>query len=148
MTERVRLAAATLLVGVLGFGFWYATTSAWGTGPEIPVGEIQAAAEAVRAWGVFAATGDLEPLSDWFATDGPQYSQLTSEVAHVVPGSVREFEFSRAELLEAGLVRGSVTVTGGGGDQQRYRWDVELIQRDGRWKVWTVRTSSPDQPRP
>jgi hypothetical protein len=147
VTERVRLAAATLLVGALGFGYWYAATSAGGTGAENSVEEIQAAAEAVRAWGVFAATGDLDPLSDWFATDGPQYSQLASEVPHIVPGSVREFEFSQAELLGAGLVRGSVTVTGGGGDQQDYRWDIELIQRDGRWKVWTVRTSSQDQPR-
>ena len=147
MTERVRLAAATCLVGLLGLGFWFAITSDWGTDREDPVGQIEAAAGAMRAWGSFAATGEIDLLSDWFATDGPQYSQLQGEVGQIVPGWVREFEFSQAKVLGPGLVRGSVTVTGGGGEQQRYRWDVELIQRDGRWKVWTVRTSPGDQPR-
>jgi hypothetical protein len=143
----MRLTAATLLVAVLGFGFWSAITSAPGTVQGSSGGEIGAAAEAVRAWGVFVSTGDIDRLSEWFAIDGPQYLQLQSEVAHIVPGSVRYFELSQAELLNPGLVRGSVTVSGGGGDQQVYRWDLELIQRDGHWMVWTVRTSPPTEPR-
>lgn len=136
MTERLRLLTAALLVGLLGVGFWYATTMARADG-----GEIEAAAEAVRAWGSFAATGDIRSVAGWFAADGPQFSQLLAEVESIISGGVYEFELSEAELVRPGLVRGSVTVTGGGGEPQRYHWDIELVQGDGRWKVWTVRTS-------
>jgi hypothetical protein len=33
-----------------------------------------------------------------------------------------------------------LTVTGGSGESQVYLWDIELVQQDNHWKVWTVRT--------
>lgn len=136
MTERLRLLTAALLVVLLAAGFWYATTTARADG-----GEIEAAAEAVRAWGSFAATGDIRSLAGWFAADGPQFSQLLAEVDSIIPGGVYDFALSEAELVRPGLVRGSVTVTGGGGEPQRYHWDIELVQKEGHWRIWTVRTS-------
>ena len=142
MTERVRLMLATVLVGTLAAGFWYATSTTPASSEGANAGQIEAAAGAVRAWAAFATTRDIGRLSGWFATDGPQYSQLETEVADIGPGGSYEFSLSDAEVVEPGLVRGSVTVIGGGGSNQTYRWDIELIKEQGRWLVWTVRTSS------
>ena len=131
---------ATVLVSILGAGLWYA--SATPTAPSVPADaeEINAADGAVRAWASFATTGDLGTLSGWFATDGPQYSQLRKEVADLVPGGRYEFSLSGAEVVKPGLVRGLVTVTNEDGSKT-YFWDIELAKEDGRWLVWTVRTS-------
>lgn len=141
MTERLRLLTATLLVGALGAGFWYATSTSRALDGETAGGEIEAAAQAVRAWGAFAATGDIGVISGWFAEGGPQYSQLQAEVASIVPRGIYDFALSEAEVVGPGLVRGSVTVTDGNGEPQTYLWDIELVLQDGRWKVWIVRTS-------
>jgi len=141
VTERLRLLTASLLVGLLGVGFWYASTATHPSDEENGGGEIEAAAEAVRAWGSFAASGDVRPLAGWFAVDGPQLSQLLSEVESIVPGGTYDFSLSEAELVGPGLVRGSVIVTAGDEQKQKYLWDIELVQEDGHWKVWTVRTS-------
>ena len=138
MTERGRLWVATLLVGALGVGFWSAALN------HSDGGEIEAAAAAMRAWGSFAATGDLGSVSDWFAADGPQYRQLQTEAAAIVPGDTYDFELADAELMGPGLVRGSVSVTSESGVPQLYRWDIELVQEAGGWKVWTVRTTPKD----
>ena len=132
---------ATALVGMLGAGFWYASGRAPSWFEASNTGEIEAASGAVGAWASFATTGEIGSLSGWFAADGPQYSQLESEVADLVPGATYEFSLSEAEVVQPGLVRGSVTVIGGGGNRQIYHWDIELIRKDGRWLVWTVRTS-------
>jgi hypothetical protein len=131
---------ATVLVGILGAGFWYASATTPASSEPANAGEIKAADGAVRAWASFATTGDIGTLSGWFATDGPQYSQLEEEVADLVPGGRYEFSLSEAKVVEPGLVRGSVTVTHEAGSKT-YRWDFELIKEDGRWRVWTVRTS-------
>ena len=144
MTERMRLATATLLVVGLGVGFWNVTSMPEARG-KIGEGEIETAQAAVNAWASFASTGDIEFVSPWFAADGPQYAQLQVEVAKIVPGGVYHFALSGARVVGPGLVRGSVTVTSESGETQRYRWDIELVQQGRTWKVWTVRTS-PDQP--
>ncbi len=141
MTESLRRLTATLLVAVLAAGFWYATSAVHIDDGDVGGAEIEAAAQAVRAWGDFAATGDIGVISEWFAGDGPQYSQLQAEVASIVSGGVYDFALSDAELVGPGLVRGSMTVTGESGEPQTYLWDIELVLQDGRWKVWTVRTS-------
>ncbi len=140
MNERTRLATATLLVVGLALGFWHATSTPQ-VDEEVDGGEIEAAKGAVRAWGSFAATGDLGMVSPWFATTGPQYSQLQVEVPTIVPGGFYDFALSNAHLVGPGVVRGSVTVTGESGEARTFRWDIELVQQDGGWKVWTVRTS-------
>ena len=105
---------------------------------------MEVASRAMGAWASFAATGDIEQIADWFAVDGPQYAQMQMEAGRIVPGEKHVFYLSDARLVEPGVVRGSVTVSGQGPDSQRYLWDIELVQRDGGWKVWTVRT----QPEP
>ena len=142
MTERLRLLTATLLVGVLGAGLWFAASTTRADDADASGGEIEAATAAIDAWGSFATSGDIESLSSWFADDGPQFSQLQSEVGSIVPGGDYDFALTEAEVVEPGLVRGSVTVTGASGPTQTYRWDIELIRQNNRWKVWTVRTSS------
>jgi hypothetical protein len=132
---------ATLLVGALGAGFWFANSTTRADDGDAGAGEIEAAMAAVEAWGTFAATGDIESVSAWFADDGPQFLQLQSEVGSIVPGGVYDFALTEAEVVEPGLVRGSVSVTIASGHTQTYRWDIELIQQHDRWKVWTVRTS-------
>ena len=142
MTERLRLVTATLLVGALGAGLWFAASTTRADDGDSGGGEIEAATAAIDAWGSFVATGDIESLTGWFADDGPQFSQLQSEVGSIVPSEDYDFALTEAEVVEPGLVRGLVTVTGAGGPTQTYRWDIELIRKHGRWKVWTVRTSS------
>ena len=144
MTERLRLSTAALIVAALAAGFWYATNLAGTSGPDVLGGEVEVARRAMGAWASFAATGDIEQIADWFAVDGPQYAQLQMEVGRIVPGENYAFHLSDARVVEPGVVRGSVTVSGQGRESQRYLWDIELVQRDGGWKVWTVRT----QPEP
>ena len=141
MTERIGLTAATVLVGMLGAGLWYAATTSPASFQAADEGEIAAALGAVGAWAWFAETADIRKLSEWFALDGPQYSQLESEVVFLVPGGSYEFKLSDAKVVAPGLVRGSVTVSTGTGNHETYDWDIELIKEDGRWLVWTVRTS-------
>ena len=142
MTERLRLVTATLLVGVLGTALWFAASTTRAGVGDVDGGEIEAASAAIDAWAAFATSGDIESLSGWFADDGPQFSQLQSEVGSIVPGGDYDFALTEAEVVEPGLVRGSVTVTGASGPTQTYRWDIELIRQNNHWKVWTVRTSS------
>jgi hypothetical protein len=141
VTERMGLTAATVLVGMLGAGLWCAATATPASFRAADSGEIAAATGAVRAWAWFAETADTRKLSGWFAPDGPQYSQMESEVMFLVPGGSYEFSLSDARVVAPGLVRGSITVTTGSGDDQTYDWDIEMIKEDGRWLVWTVRTS-------
>ena len=142
----MRLLTAALLVAALAAGFWYSTSAVRAEGDIVRAGEIEAATAAVDAWGSFAATGDIRLVEDWFAVDGPQYAQLQSEADSILAGGVYEFALTDALLVEAGLVRGTVTVTSGDGGVQVFRWDIELIQEAKQWKVWTVRTS-PEEPR-
>ena len=138
MTERVRLGVATLLVAGLAVSLWSAIYS-------LPTdhghGEIEAAAAAVRAWGSFASTGDMDAISEWFAAEGPQYLQLESEVLAIVPSAGYTFDLRDARLIAPGVVRGSVLVTAPGDEPREYLWDIELVREANRWKVWTVRTS-------
>lgn len=141
MTDRLRLLIASLLVAALAAGYWY---SASAVGPEndtVDGGELDAATAAVEAWGSFAATGDIGLVDLWFSVDGPQYDQLLSEAGSIVPGGFYTFALEDAVVVERGLVRGTVTITGENREPQTYHWDIELIHQ-GTWKVWTVRTTT------
>ena len=144
MTDRLRLLSATLLVAALATWSWY-STSAVNHDANVGWGEIEAATAAVEAWGSFAATGDIGLVDGWFAVDGPQYAQLQSEVGSILPGGVYDFALEDGVVVERGLVRVTVTITGRNQVPQIYQWDIELIHQGTHWKVWTVRTS-PEEP--
>jgi hypothetical protein len=80
----MRLVIAAVFVGILGAGFWQASAISPAPPETANTGEIEAAAGAVQAWASFATTGDIGRLSGWFAIDGPQHSQLETEVADLV----------------------------------------------------------------
>lgn len=141
MTDRLRLLIATLLVGTLAAGLWYAGSASGAKKGEVG-GEIEAATAAVEAWGSFAATGDIGMVDGWFAVDGPQYAQLQREAESILPGGIYDFALRDGVVVEPGLVRGTVTITGGNQAPRTYQWDIELVHQGTHWKVWTVRTTS------
>ncbi|HKY47637.1 MAG TPA: hypothetical protein VJQ79_06595 [Acidimicrobiia bacterium] len=145
MTDRLRLLIATLLVAMLGAGLWYSSSAIGANEVEVG-GEIEAATAAVEAWGSFAATGDIGLVDRWFAIDGPQYAQLQKEEESITPGGTYDFALRHGVVVEPGLVRGTVTITGGNQEPRTYQWDIELVHHGTHWKVWTVRTS-PEEPR-
>src|SRR5687767_10584202 len=98
----MRLIMAAVLVGMLGAGFWQASATAPASPETANTGEIEAAAGAVQAWASFATTGNIGRLSGWFATDGPQYSQLKTEAADLVPGGRYEFSLFNGAGGQAG----------------------------------------------
>ena len=136
---------ATFLVAALAAGFWFSTSVVSADDSTFGSGEIEAATAAVEAWGSFAATGDIRLVDRWFALDGPQYAQLRSEADSILPGGVYDFALAEGVVVMPGLVRGTVTITGGNGATQTYLWDFELIHQDNHWRVWTVRTT-PGEP--
>jgi hypothetical protein len=146
VTDRLRLSIATLLVAALAAGFWYSTAAVSADHATVGWGEIEAATAAVEAWGCFAATGDIGLVDRWFAVDGPQYAQLQSEADSILPGGTYDFALENGVVVERGLVRGTVTITGENRESQTYQWDIELIQQGTHWKVWTVRTTA-EEPR-
>jgi hypothetical protein len=145
VTERFRLLMATFLVAALAAGFWFSTSVVSADDSSFGSGEIEAAKAAVEAWGSFAATGEIGLIDRWFAVDGPQYAQLRSEADSILPGGVYDFALAEGVVVMPGLVRGTVTITGGNGESQTYLWDFELIHQGNHWRVWTVRTT-PKEP--
>jgi hypothetical protein len=137
------LFVAGILVALLAIAFWAATSAARQEGG----GEIEAAEAAVRAWGVFATTGDLRSVAEAFAVGGPQYAQFLSELVSMVPDGEYSFALTEAALVSPGVVRGLVETTTPAGDLRTYQWDIELIRHANRWEVWTVRTSESEEPR-
>lgn len=138
MTDRARMAAAMLLVGVLGIMWWLMSDE---SKAEDGMAEIQAAAEALSAWARFANTGDLSMVSESFVVGGPQYEQLRSEIASIEPGPAYTFALTEASVISQGVVRGVVTVSRVGERDQIFNWDIELDREGDRWKLWSVRTT-------
>jgi hypothetical protein len=103
---------------------------------------------ALRAWGVFAATGDLAAVEGAFAVDGPQYDQLQSEVADRLanaPGlPAFDFLMRDAAIVDSSksamVLRGDVVLQRAGVAAETFRWDVEMRWDGelGRWVLWTV----------
>jgi hypothetical protein len=59
-----------------------------------------------------------------------------------MPGLPYRFDLVDATVPQSGLVRGTVLLTRPGEREQRFHWDIELVQVDGKWRLWTVRTTS------
>jgi hypothetical protein len=107
------------------------------------------AAEALAAWGVFAATGDLDPVFASFA-EGPQLDQLLAEAPDrriSGPGlPAFEFEMSNTSIMavtdDAATVQSSIEMTRPGIDPAQFRWEIELRwdPEDERWRLYTVST--------
>jgi len=134
VSERVRLVVAVALVGALA-------TSLWMFRGDTEPDELAAAASALEAWGRWAGDGDLGHLAETFA-DGPQLAQLRREDAGIVPGPPYAFVLTGGELIGPGLVRGTVVLGREGEAEQRFSWDIELVEIDGVWRLWTVRTTA------
>ena len=136
MTGRVRQSAALVLVVCLASAWWL-VSRAEGRLED----ETEAAADALQAWARFANTGNIVLVLDSFAEDGPQLRQLKSEIDSIEPGPPYTFELSDAVVVGEGIVRGTVTIDRAGEPDQVFSWDIELVQEDGRWKLWSVSTS-------
>ena len=131
MTNRLRWAMALVVILSLGGAWWLARP---GGGAD----EIEAAQQALTAWGLFAGDGDASRLGETFG-NGPQLAQLRQET--IEPGPPYTFTLSEASVIAPGFVIGTVTVTRPGEVVQVFRWEIELRGSSGDWKVWTVRTA-------
>jgi hypothetical protein len=140
VSERARLSLALCVVLGLAVG-WYALGRSGGGDSREIGGELAAAEAALEAWGRWAGDGDLAHLDQTFA-DGPQLAQLHTEDPAIMPGLPYRFDLVDATVPQAGLVRGTVLLTRPGEREQRFHWDIELVQVDGKWRLWTVRTTS------
>ena len=96
---------------------------------------------ALEAWARFASSGDVRALDGHFLVGGPQYLQLQSEASSPVgDGDDYSFKLQNAEIVNEGLITGTVTVYRNGLLSSSHRWEIELRLSRGRWQIWTVRT--------
>jgi hypothetical protein len=123
------------------------TTIAEVTTTSVVVSPIEAARDALSAWGRFAVSGDLDRLDGFFHPDGPQWRQLAAEaetLADEPPGPPRyTVTLRQPRIVERGrdraVVRGRVTFARRGETTQRYRWDLVMVPGDeGDWLLWTA----------
>lgn len=112
---------------------------------EVPAPLADAVSEALVVWEEFATTGDTAALVSVFAVGGPQYRQLDAETsAWKSTDSLEPFHFTVRDLQlrslgpEVAAVWVRVETSRVGFESQVFSWDFDLIQRDGRWRVWTV----------
>ena len=108
---------------------------------------LEAAQQALHAWGRFAVTGDLEELDGHFHPDGPQYAQLQDEAPAVHgrsdggPPYSFEIEDATVDALHArrALLNVEVTLNRPGEPTRSLRWELDLVHQphDG-WTLWTV----------
>lgn len=123
------------------------------TDPTPPVEEpepdltdpVDASRAALRAWGEFAATGDLSIVEPFFDVDGPQYAQLAAEASDIdrndgVPYDVSTEQPAVTVDGDAAHVKASVIWRRAGEPDQRYEWSIELHRTGDQWRLWTVRT--------
>ena len=110
--------------------------------------------KALADWGQFAASNDLRDVKDSFWANGPQYKQLAKEAkarqGKKIGPPPYKMTMSVAKVLtpreDQRVLRGRVEMTRPGEKAQHFNWDVWLQQdpaSDGRWRLWTVRTTAP-----
>jgi hypothetical protein len=109
--------------------------------------------QALADWGEFAVTNDLRDVKDSFWANGPQYKQLAKEAKERQGKKIGPPPYKMtmtgvkviAPRADQRVLRGRVEMTRPGEQPQRFNWDVWL-QLDpasaGRWRLWTVRTTS------
>ncbi|HZD67892.1 MAG TPA: hypothetical protein VFA45_02920 [Actinomycetes bacterium] len=105
---------------------------------------------ALRDWGRFGVSGDLNAVKTSFWPQGPQYKQLSKEAPrlrqHPLGPPAYQFVLTGTpRVLPAGgnqrIVRGVVTTSRPGQPTRSFRWDIYLRAdpgAGGRWRVWTV----------
>ena len=123
------------------------TTIAEVTTTTVVLSPIEAARDALSAWGRFAVSGDLDRLDGFFHRNGPQWRQLAAEaetLADEPPGPPRYTVTLRQPRVverdrDRAVVRGRVTFARRGETTQGYRWDMVMVPGDaGNWLLWTV----------
>jgi hypothetical protein len=149
-----------LLIGVLVVA---AIVLAWLTVDGLPGGDdapatttpeqriIADGEQALADWGEFAVSNNLADVKDSFWANGPQYKKLAEEAKtrkRVGPPPYK-MTISDVKVItprpDQRVLRGKVLMTRPGEQPQTFNWDVWLQQdraADGRWRLWTVRTTS------
>lgn len=111
---------------------------------ETPVVVVE---EGARAWGRFAADGDLEVVRPWFDPAGPQFEQFRKEaLSGGVGGESYSVIVERPEVgLEgdAATVAAEVTFVRTGEPSQAFDWVFRLVREGGEWLIWTVSPAEP-----
>jgi hypothetical protein len=109
--------------------------------------------KALADWGQFAVSNDLRAVKDSFWANGPQYKQLAKEAKErqgkrLGPPPYK-MTMSGVKVLtprpDQRVLRGKVEMTRPGEKPQTFNWDVWLQldkASDGRWRLWTVRTTT------
>jgi hypothetical protein len=113
--------------------------------------------KALADWGEFAVSNDLADVKDSFWANGPQYKQLAKEAKTRKRVGPPPYKMTisdvkvitprpdQADQPDQRVLRGKVLMTRPGEQPQTFNWDVWLQQdqaADGRWRLWTVRTTS------
>jgi hypothetical protein len=110
--------------------------------------------KALADWGQFAVSNDLRDVKDSFWANGPQYKQLAKEAkarqGKTIGPPPYKMTMTVARVLSPRenqrVLRGRVEMTRPGEKAQHFNWDVWLQRdptSDGRWRLWTVRTTAP-----
>jgi hypothetical protein len=110
--------------------------------------------KALADWGQFAVSNDLRDVKDSFWANGPQYKQLAKEAKDRQGKKLGPPPYKMtmtgvqvsAPRADQRVLRGRVEMTRPGEKPQTFHWDVWLQQdpaSDGRWRLWTVRTTAP-----
>jgi hypothetical protein len=109
--------------------------------------------QALADWGEFAVSNNLADVKDSFWANGPQYKQLAKEAKQRQgkPLGPPPYKMTISDVKvitprpDQRVLRGKVLMTRPGEQPQTFNWDVWLQQdraADGRWRLWTVRTTS------
>lgn len=96
-------------------------------------------ADALVAWGKFAASGNLEDVEGFFDPDGPQWASLSAEAGSVGTGFAAEI-VERSLLVNADSSKfvGEITFSSND-DHETVTWMIDLRQTPGsRWLIWSV----------
>ena len=106
---------------------------------------------ALTDWGEFAVTNNLADVKDTFWANGPQYKKLAEEAKTRKRVGPPPYKMTISDVRvitprpDQRVLRGKVLMTRPGEQPQTFNWDVWLQQdqaADGRWRLWTVRTTS------
>jgi hypothetical protein len=141
-----------LVIALLPRGGGGVTTAPVDTTPRDRV--LADSRQALRDWGRFGVSGDLNVVKASFWPNGPQYQQLAREAPRLRqrPLGPPAYQFvleGPVVVLEAGgdrLVRGVVKSTRQGEPTRSFHWDIYMRQdrgAGGRWRLWTVANSPP-----
>ena len=149
-----------LLIGVLVVA---AIVLAWLTVDGLPGGDdapatttpeqriIADGEQALADWGEFAVSNNLADVKDSFWANGPQYKKLAEEAKSRKRVGPPPYKMTISDVKvitprpDQRVLRGKVLMTRPGEQPRTFNWDVWLQQdqaADGRWRLWTVRTTS------